>query len=129
MGDLFSSQRREEAEFYVAPSLSHFKAILKRAGDMGTVTWSKRFKARCALHSFDTLDAVNSIRRGRIVSSPVYDEDRHAWRVDVADLVDERTFVVDVALDCESDFAERPHVEIVTARFRRGGRQEVKDWN
>jgi len=130
MGSLFGDTQQEglKRRVFAAPSLSHFKAILKRAADKGHVTWSPRFQRRCAMHSFDTLDAVNALRRGRIVSTPEYDEERDAWRIDVADVVDEHTFVVDVALGCDSDFAESPQVEIVTARFRRGGRKEVKDW-
>lgn len=131
MGNLFggSGQPGLDGKIFAAPSLSHFKTILKRAADVGNVTWSHGFQRRCSLHAFDTLDAVNALRRGRIVSTPVYDECREAWRVDVADIVDERTFVVDVALDCDCDFTDRPHVEIVTARFRRGGRKEIKDWS
>jgi hypothetical protein len=45
---------------------------------------------------------------------------------EVADLVDGKTFVLQVALDCNEDYQESPHVTIVTGFFRRGRRKEVK---
>ena len=120
--------RQEQKHPFIAPSLSLFKAILKRAADMGLVTWSARFLARCNLRGFNTLDAVNALRRGIIITPPIYDLGRDAWRIHVADSVDGRTFIVDVGLGCSDDYVESPRVEIVTAFFRRSQRKEVDDW-
>jgi hypothetical protein len=114
---------------FALPSLSGLKEVIRRAADLGCVTWSRRFQARCRLHHFSTIDAVNIIREGRIVNVPHFDLTRNAWRINLADTVDGFTLVVDVALDCEQDFCVSPRVEIVTAFFRRGPRREVRDWS
>ncbi len=114
---------------FLLPSLAGLKEVLRRAADLGNVTWSKRFQAKCRLHQFSTVDAVNIIREGRIVNLPMFEQARNAWRINLADAVDGYTLVVDVALSCEEDFSRSPRVEIVTAFYRRGARKEIGDWS
>lgn len=113
---------------FALPSLSCLKEILRRAADTGRVTWSPRFKRRCAMHGFDTVDAVNVVREGRIIGFPEFDHPRNAWRIDIADSLDGHTLVVMVALGCGEDFSDLPRVEILTAYYRRGRNREVKEW-
>jgi hypothetical protein len=116
----------------VLPSRKSLKEILRMAMDLGNFSWSSRWDARCKLHGggpgFNTVDAVNVIRRGSIVRIPQFDVPRRAWRIEIADSVEGFTFVVDLALDCDSDFIESPRVELVTAFFRRGPSREVDEW-
>ena len=137
MGDGLTRQEAQRIDYkdgqnkapFLLPSLAGLKEVLRRAADLGNVTWSKRFQARCKLHHFSTVDAVNIIREGRIVCLPVFEQARNAWRINIADAVDGYTLVVDVALSCEEDFCKSPRVEIVTAFYRRGQRKEVRDWS
>jgi hypothetical protein len=137
MGDRPARQEAQQIDYrdgqnrapLVLPSLTGLKEVLRRAADLGNVTWSRRFQAKCKMHQFNTVDAVNIIREGRIVNLPVFDQARNAWRINIADAVDGYTLVVDVALSCEEDFCKSPRVEIVTAFYRRGPRKEIRDWS
>jgi hypothetical protein len=124
--DVGDGQRRAP---FALPSLAALKEVLRRAADMGRVTWSRRFQARCRMHQFSTVDVVDVVREGRIVNLPTFDLSRNAWRIHLADAVDGYTFVVDVALSCEEDFCDSPRIEVVTAFYRRGRRKEVRDWS
>jgi hypothetical protein len=110
------------------PSLALLKGILRTAVDAGKLIWSGRFDARCKLRGYNIVDVVNVVRQGRIVRIPAFDIGRQAWRIEIADSVEEFTFVVDLALDCKEDYCDSPYVEIVTAFHRRGQSKEVREW-
>jgi hypothetical protein len=116
----------------VLPSRDALKDILRIAVDAGRLIWSKTWDTRCNVRGggpgFNTVDAVNVIRQGRIMRIPSFDLGRRAWRIEIADLVEGYTFVVDLALNCEEDFFDSPYVEVVTAFFRRGSSREVDEW-
>src|SRR5260370_37368248 len=90
-----------------APSLGALGAILRRALAQGRLTWSGNFKRRCALHGgglgFNTLDAVNAIRGGKVVLGPKWNSKHAAWIYHLAGLVEGYTFVVEEGLGCNED--------------------------
>lgn len=115
------------------PSLACFKMILRRAADLGRITWSRNFQNACMVRGegpgFNSVDAINVIKHGQIVRLPIYEETRRAWRCEIADSVEGCNFIVDVALDCQEDFSTSPRVTVISGFFRRGSRREVKDWS
>ncbi len=75
------------------------------------------------------MDIVNVLRNGSIVSGPIYNPQFGAWQCEVADLVENKTFVVLVMLDIGSDLIDSPEVLIKSGNFRKGARrrQVVKE--
>lgn len=124
-----SSKALPSLEPDVAPPSSHalkqiLKCVLHGGGDL---TWSGGFKMRCNLRAngpgFNNIDAINAVRRGKIVSGPRYSAAHSSWLYELADLVEGKTFVITIALSCKEDYQKSPHLEIVTGFFRRGRRK------
>src|SRR5260370_16951541 len=95
-----------------APSLGALGAILRRALAQGRLTWSGNFKRRCALHGgglgFNTLDAVNAIRGGKVVLGPKGNSNHAASIYHLPLLVEGSTFVVPVSLASHEEFHASP---------------------
>src|SRR5580658_7570130 len=127
-----SSEVPRPPEPNVAPPSPHaLKQILMcvlRGG--GRLTWSGSFKMRCNLRGngpgFNTEDAINALRRGKLVSDPKYSAAHSAWLSDLADLVEGKQFIITVALNCKEDYQKSPHLTIVTGFFRRGRRKVLR---
>jgi hypothetical protein len=121
------------AQPFALPSLTTLKAILKRSADSGLVTWSSRFKARCKLRGFtagyNTVDVVHIVRHGNVVSTPTYDGERRAWRIEIGGLIEGRGYFVEVLLDCLDDYTKCPRTIVITGCFRRKSRKEARDWS
>lgn len=76
---------------------------------------------------FTSVDAVNAIRRGKIVQDAKYNLTHHAWQYEIADLVDGYTYVLQVILHCDEDYEESPLLTVLNCFFRRGRRREVRE--
>lgn len=114
------------------PSLHALKKIIRCVlGGGGRLAWSGSFKMKCNLRAngpgFNNEDAINALRRGKPVSGPRYSADHRSWLYELADLVEGKTFVIVVALDCKEDYEESPLLTIVTGFFRRGRRKPPKE--
>jgi hypothetical protein len=120
-----SRQRQRERVKLPLPSIEALKKIIRRAGELGSITWSPWFKQRCSLRGFTTMDAINVLRHGEICSHARFDMSRRAWRIELVDTLDGCNFVVDVGLSCDDDYLDSPRVEIVTAFYRRGARRKI----
>lgn len=124
-------QRGSVAPPVAPPSVAAIKTILRLVLTLGNLTWTARFKRRCSLRAhgpgFNNVDVCTVLRRGKIVLGPQYDPSLESWRIELSDLIEGRKFVVQVALDCKSDYQTQPRLTIITANFARGRRAEVKE--
>jgi hypothetical protein len=80
------------------------------------------FTERCGQRGFNSIDAEQLIRKGRIESSR-YDEDYHDWVFEIIGNVDGKSWKIVVALDCSEDVLESPVITLITAH-RVGGKKK-----
>lgn len=111
------------------PSEASLRTILRSVLDSGRLLWSKAFKRKCLVRSgspgYTTGDVINAVCRGRLVAGPRFDPIYRGWEFELADLIDDRSYVVCLILDVDEDLAENPLVYVKSAFFRRGRRRIV----
>ena len=99
------------------PSNAKALEIFVRALEIGRVVVTPYFSRRCDERDFDTLDAENVLRQGRIVGRPKYDPDHCTWRYEMTWKSGQDFLHLVIALSCMHDYHESPCITYVTGYY------------